>query len=256
MWVHWYLDSPPPNKYAVSTLYSWVSHTHIQPTTDWNFHSQSVKSTLAKPLDPEGWLYYIILVRDFSIMGFPWGSTCNAEDLGSIPGLWRSPGEGKGYPLQYSGLENSVDYIVHGVTESWTWLSNFHFHFLSVQFSCSIVSSSLWRHELPITNSQSSPKPISFESMMPPNHLILCRPLLLLPSIFPSIRVFSNELALCIRWPKYWSFSFNISPTNEHPGLISFRMDWIDLLAVQGTLKSLLHTTVQKHQFFGTQLVL
>ena len=75
---------------------------------------------------------------------------------------------------------------------------------------------------------------------MPSNHLILCCPLLLLPSIFPSISVFSNESALCIRWPKYWSFSFNISPSNEHPGLISFRMDWSDLLAVQGTLKSLL----------------
>ena len=75
---------------------------------------------------------------------------------------------------------------------------------------------------------------------MPSNHLILCHPLLLLPSIFPSIRVFSNESVLCIRWPKYWSFSFQISPTNEHPGLISFRMDWLDLLAVQGTLKSLL----------------
>ena len=75
---------------------------------------------------------------------------------------------------------------------------------------------------------------------MPSSHLILCRPLLFLPSIFPSIRVFSNELALCIRWPKYWSFSFNISPSNEHPGLISFRMDWLDLLAVQGILKSLL----------------
>ena len=77
-------------------------------------------------------------------------------------------------------------------------------------------------------------------NMMPSNHLILCRPLLLLPSIFPSIRGFSNKSALCIRWPKYWSFSFNISPSNEHPGLISFRMDWLDLLAVQGTLKSLL----------------
>ena len=81
---------------------------------------------------------------------------------------------------------------------------------------------------------------MSIELVMPSNHLILCRPLLLLPSIFPSIRVFSNESALCIRWPKYWSFSFNISPFNEHPGLISFRMDWLDLLAVQGTLKSLL----------------
>ena len=84
---------------------------------------------------------------------------------------------------------------------------------------------------------------MSIESMMPSNHFILCRPLLLLPSIFPSIRVFSNESALHIRWPKYWSFSFKINPTNEHPGLISFRMDWLDLLAVQGTFKSL----VQRH---------
>ena len=93
---------------------------------------------------------------------------------------------------------------------------------------------------LSITNSRSPPKPMSIESVMPSNHLILCRPLLLLPSIFPSIRVFSNESALRIRWPKYWSFSFNISPSNEHPGPISFRMDWLDLLAVQWTLKSLL----------------
>ena len=93
---------------------------------------------------------------------------------------------------------------------------------------------------LSITNSRSPPKPMSIESVVPSNHLILCHPLLLLPSIFPSIRVFSNESALRIRWPKYWSFSFNISPSKEHPGLISFRMDWVDLLAVQGTLKSLL----------------
>ena len=93
---------------------------------------------------------------------------------------------------------------------------------------------------LSITNSQSSPKPMSIESVMPSSHLILCCPLLLLPSIFPSIRVFSNESALHFRWPEYWSFSFNISPSNEHPGLISFRLDWLDLLAVQETLKSLL----------------
>ena len=93
---------------------------------------------------------------------------------------------------------------------------------------------------LSITNSRSLPKLMSIELVMPSNHLILCRPLLLLPSIFPSIRVFSNESALHIRWPKYWSFSFSISPSNEHPGLISFRMDWLDLLAVQGTLKNLL----------------
>ena len=93
---------------------------------------------------------------------------------------------------------------------------------------------------LSITNSGSLPKLMSIEWVMPSNHLILCRPLLLLPSIFPNIRVFSNESALRIRWPKYWSFSFNISPSNGHSGLISFRMDWLDLLAVQGTLKSLL----------------
>ena len=93
---------------------------------------------------------------------------------------------------------------------------------------------------LSITNSRSPPKPISIVSVMPSNRLILCRPLLLLPSIFPSIMVFSNESALRIRWPKYWSFSFNIIPSNEHPGLISLRMDWLDLLTVQGTLKSLL----------------
>ena len=91
-----------------------------------------------------------------------------------------------------------------------------------------------------IINSQSPPKPMSIESVMPSNHLILCCPLLLLLSIFPSVRVFSNESALHIRWPKYFSFSFNISPSSEHPGLISFKMDWLDLLAVQGTLKSLL----------------
>ena len=93
---------------------------------------------------------------------------------------------------------------------------------------------------LSITNSWSLPKLMSIESVMPSNNLILCCPFLLLPSIFPSIRVFSNESALHMRWPKYWSFSFSISPSNEHPGLISFRMDWLDLLAVRGTLKSLL----------------
>ena len=93
---------------------------------------------------------------------------------------------------------------------------------------------------LSITNSRSSPKPMSIGSVMPSSHLILCHTLFLLPSIFPSIRVFSNESALRIRWPKYWSFSFNIRPSNEHPGLISFRMDWLDILAVQGTRKSLL----------------
>ena len=93
---------------------------------------------------------------------------------------------------------------------------------------------------LSITNSQSLPKLMSIKSVMPSSHLILCRPFLLLPPIPPSIRVFSSESTLRMRWPKYWSFSFSISPSKEHPGLISFRMDWLDLLAVQGTLKSLL----------------
>ena len=91
---------------------------------------------------------------------------------------------------------------------------------------------------LSFTTSQSLPKAMSIESVMPSNHLIFCRPLLFLPSILPSIRVFTKESALHIRWPKYWSFNFSISPSNEHPGLISFRMDWLTLLAVQGTLKS------------------
>ena len=108
---------------------------------------------------------------------------------------------------------------------------------------------------------QSLPKLMSIESMMPSNHLILCHPLLLLPSIFPSIRVFSNESALRTRWPKDWSFSFNISPSSEHPGLISFRMDWLDLLAVQGILKSLVQhhsskaSILQRSAFFTVQLL-
>ena len=113
---------------------------------------------------------------------------------------------------------------------------------------------------LSITNSWSLPKLMSIELVIPSNHLILCHPLILLPSIFPSIRVFSNESALCIRWPKYWSFSFNISLSNEHWGLISFRMDWLDLLAVQGTLKNLLQyhsskaSILQRLAFFIFQL--
>ena len=114
------------------------------------------------------------------------------------------------------------------------------------QFSCSVMSNSAtpWstacQASLSITNSQSLLKLMSIELVMPSNHLILCHPLLLPPSIFPSIRVFSNESVLRIRWPKYWTFNVNISPSNEHPGLISFRMNWLDLLAVQRTLKSLL----------------
>ena len=113
---------------------------------------------------------------------------------------------------------------------------------------------------LSITNSWSLLKLMSIEAVMPSNHLLLCRPLLLLPSIFPSIRVFSNKSALGIRWPMYWSFSFSISPSSEHPGLISFRMDWLDLLAVQGTLQSLLQhhsskaSVLQCSAFFMVQL--
>ena len=108
---------------------------------------------------------------------------------------------------------------------------------------------------LSITNSWSLLKLMSTELVMPSNHIILCHPQFLLPSIFPRIRVFSNESVLCIRWPKYWSFSFSISPYSEYSGLISFRIDWLDLLAVQGTLKSLLQHHTLKHHF-STQLSL
>ena len=124
------------------------------------------------------------------------------------------------------------------------------------QFSCSVVSNSAtpWtsacQASLSITNSQSLPKLMSIESLMPSNHLILCHPLLLLSSMFPSIRVFSNESPLHIRWPKYWSFSFNISPSIGHPGLISFRMDWLNLLAGQGTLRHLLQHHSSKASIF------
>ena len=136
---------------------------------------------------------------------------------------------------------------------------------IAIQFSPSVMSDFLQPHEpqhasLSITNPRSPPKLMSVKLVMPSNHLILCCPLLLLSSIFPSIRVFSNESALPIRWPKYWSFSFNISPSNEQPGLISFRMDWVDLLAVQGTLKSLFQrhsskASILRHSaFFTVQL--
>ena len=136
----------------------------------------------------------------------------------------------------------------------------------SVQLNCSVVSDSVtpWitarQASLSITNPQSSPKLISIESVMPSTHLILCHPLLLLPPIPPSIRVFSNESTLHMRWPEYWSFSFSITPSKEHQGLISFRMDWLELLSVQGTLKSLLQhhsskaSIVWPSAFFVVQL--
>ena len=178
-------------------------------------------------------------------MGFPGGSdgevsVCNAGDPRSIPGLGRSPGEGNGSPLQYSCLENPMDggvwwATVHGVAKGRTRLGDF-------------------------TSLQSSLELMSIVLMMPCNHLILCCLLLLLPSFFPSIRVFSSESALCIRWPKCWSFSFSISSPNEYSGLISFRTDWFDLLAVQGTLKSLIQhqsskaSILQCSAFFMVQL--
>ena len=124
----------------------------------------------------------------------------------------------------------------------WVFQVSHSVQFSSVAQSCPIVGTP-WiaarQASLSITNSWSLLKLMPMESVMPSSHLILCRPLLLLSRIPPSIRVFSNESTLCIRWPKYWSFSFSISPFNEHPGLISFRMDWLDLLAVQGILKRL-----------------
>ena len=148
-----------------------------------------------------------------------------------MPGFWQT----------LSGKVIIIDNIYLLFPLWWVLFSAFHILLL---FSHSVVSDSLWLHRLwhslSITNSWSLLKLMSIESVMPSNHIILSRPLLLLPSIFPRIRVFSNETALHIRWPKYWSFSFNISPSNEYSGLISFRMDWLDLLAVQVTLKSLL----------------
>ena len=128
----------------------------------------------------------------------------------------------------------------------------------SVQWlSCVRLFATPWttarQTSLAITNFQSLLKLMSIESVMPSSHLILCHPLLLLPSIFPSIRVFFNESALLIRWPEYWNFNFSISLSNEHPGLISFRMDWLDLLASKGLSRVFSNTTVQKHQFFGAQ---
>ena len=148
-------------------------------------------------------------------------------------GCWEGGSRGRGYMYQFSSVQ-SLSRVWHFATP-WT-------------AGCQASPS--------ITNSQTPHNPMSIESVMPTNKLILYQPLLLLPSIFPSIRVFSNELTLCIRWPKYWSFSFSISPSSEHPGLISFRMDWLDLLAVQGLSRVFSSTTAQKHQFFGTELYL
>ena len=158
------------------------------------------------------------------------------------------------------GIESMPHAVEMWILNHWTTRKVPKNTFSSVQFSHSVVSDSLQLHEpqharppcpLPTPGVYSNS---STELVMPSNHLILCRPLLLLPSIFPSIRVFSNESALCIRWPKYWNFSLNISPSNEHPGLISFKMDWLDLFAVQGTLKSLLQHHSSKASILHSQL--
>ena len=134
--------------------------------------------------------------------------------------------------------------FLHEKVAEWEWISNCSKQFSSVQFSCLVVRlfATPWtaarQASLSITNSWSLLKLMYIKLVMPSNHLILCRPLLLLPSIFPRFRVFSSESVLCIRWPKYCGFSFNISPSNEYSGLISIRIDWFDLLAAQGTLKS------------------
>ena len=184
------------------------------------------------------------MVKNLPVMQETWVQSLGLED----------PLEkGNGNPLQYSCRENLVDRgawraTVHSITELDMHAHNAN---IKIMFFSSVQSLSHvqlfatpWtaalQASLSITTSQSLLKLMSIESVLPSNHLILCHSLLLPPSIFPNIRVFSNESALRIRWPKYWSFSFGISPSSEHSGLISFRMDWMDLLAVQGTLKNLL----------------
>ena len=157
-----------------------------------------------------------------------------------------------------NGLVNSVGEGEDGMN----WEIRINIYMLSSVQSLSHVRlfvtpwTAVCRASLSLTNSRSLLKFMSIKLVMPSKHLILCLPRLLLPSIFPSIRVFSNESVLHIRWPKYWSFSFSISPSNEYSGLISFRICWLDLLAVQGTLRVFSNTTVQKHLFFSVQLSL
>ena len=174
--------------------------------------------------------------------------------VGNLPAMW----ETQVWSLNWKiSLEKGT--AIHSSSCGWVGCEGFH----SVQWLIHVwLFATPWIaacHAFPsITNSRSLPKLMSIETVMPSNHLILCRPLLLLPAIFLSIRVFSNESAFCIRWPKYWSFS--ISSSDEYSGLISFRMDWLDLLAVQGTLKSLLQyhsskTSILWHSaFFTVQL--
>jgi len=168
---------------------------------------------------------------------------CHPPKIGNTGGV-TGFGWGRERPLEYIWSESS--FMSHLLQCFWNQTSSDGTHSVSSVhlLSCVRLFVTPWtaacQASLSITNSQSLLKLTCITSVMPSNHLILCHPLLLLPSIFPSIRVFSNELVLCTRWSKYWSFSFSISPSNEYSGLVSFRMDWLDLLAVQGILKSLL----------------
>ena len=161
----------------------------------------------------------------------------------------------------FAYLISSTNFIL--CRKGYVWAALLSVQFSSVTQSCSTLCDPMnasCQASLSITNSQSSHRLTSIELVMPFSHLILCRPLLFLPPIRPRIRVFSNESTLCMRWPKYWSFSFSIIPSKEIPGLISFRMDWLDLLAVQGTLKSLLQhrsskpSIIRHSAFFTVQL--
>ena len=199
----------------VSVLYLQVLDPWIQSTVDWNFSF--------------GWIYGCTSLVAQMVKHLPIMRETQVQSLG-----------------REDPLEKET--ATHSSTLAWKTPGTEQrgrLHFSSVQLLCRVQLfvtpwTTVHQASLSITNSQSLSKLMSIELVMPSSHLILCHPLLLLPSVFPNIRGFSNESALHIRWPKYWSCSFNISPSSEHPGLISFRMDWLDLLAVQGTLESLL----------------
>ena len=217
------------------------------------------------PLPPQNVIFVKVCIRSQASLEYRSAcktATFHAGDLGSSPGSQRSPGE-ENYPFQYSGLETSMLSIGYGchfrlpmrIADQSVYLT---LQFSSVAQSCPTLCNPMNYSTpgLPVHHQpRSSLKLTSIESVMPSSHLILCRPLVLLPPIPPSIRVFSSESTLCMRWPRYGGFSFSISPSNEYSGLISFRMDWSDLLAVQGTLKSLLqHHNSKASLFFGAQL--
>ena len=195
-------------------------------------------------------------------LGSPWNSPSQNSGAGSLSLLWGifpTQGTNPGIP-HCSQILYQLSHKGSPTASRKDLLTGA----LNLQFSSIHSLSRVWLFATPwtgarqtslfITNSQGIPKIMPIESVMPSNYLILCSSLLHLPSNFPSIGVFSNESPLHIRWPKYWSFSFNISPSNEHSGLISFRMDWLDLLAVQGNSRVFSNTTVQKHQFLNAQL--